>query len=166
MDSIPARRIQFSVATALCVITAVSILCVVARWERGIPYGAILPGVLFVASCYVGRRVESPEMAWGLFAIAWMVTLVGIVHSQIHCFGLISGVMIASNIQRCLLHEFGTGVVLPLFLSLPAVYLAIKASKGTRSYARKWMIACAVIGLVDVTVLTILVGLVRRYAWP
>ncbi len=174
MDSKPARRFQFSVVTALCLVTAVAILCALTRWEGGFPYGAVLPGILFVAACYFARWERPPELAWGFFAIAWTVALIGVVTSQIRCFGVesvepLSGVGIsefAARCQACLFQEYVSGVALPLFLSLPAAYLAIKASRGTRSYARKWMIACAIIGLADVTALTILIGFLFRSAWP
>jgi hypothetical protein len=59
------RRIQFSIATLLFLITGVAILCVLAKWERTFPYWTILPGILFVCACRCARRRKSADLAWG-----------------------------------------------------------------------------------------------------
>ena len=82
-------RFQFSIATAFSVITTVAILCFLTRLERTFPHWTILPGGFFVAACLVARWRRPPDVAWGLFAIAWLIALMDVVKCLIWCFGFI-----------------------------------------------------------------------------
>lgn len=159
-------KFQFSITTAFCVITAIAIICNIARWEQAFPYWTILPGIFFVAFCFVARWYKLPELAWGLFTIAWLVALIDVVDCLIRSFQVIDGSPPVSVLQHGYLLAYGSTLALPFFLSLPAVYLAIKVSKGSRSYARKWIIVCSIVGLIDVTLLTVWLILFIGYTWP
>ena len=159
-------RLQFNIATLFFVITTVAILCFVARLERIFPYWTVLPGCLFVAGCFVARRHKSPDLVWGLFGIAWLVALMDVVKRLILCFAFISGPPSASEMQHALARVYISTLAFPCFLALPATYFAVVASRGARSYGRKWIIACLILGFVDVTVLTVWPVIVIEHTWP
>lgn len=160
------QRFQFSILTAFYVITAIAVLCFLGRWEGVFPYWTIVPGFFFVASCLVSRYRRSPDLAWGLFAIAWLISLIAVVNSLTRCFNVFDGLPSESELQHGFVLAYVSGLAIPLFLSLPAISLAIRASKGVRSYSRKWIIMCSMIGLADVTVLTIWLILFIGYTLP
>ena len=149
-------RFQFSIATAFCVVTTIAILCLLAVWTGIFPYWTILPGLFFGAACFVARSRISPDLAWGLLGIAWFTALLYTASGLEQCFNCISGKPRAFDLQYGFFLAYGPVLALPFFVSLPAIYLSMKASKGTRSHARKWLISCWIVGLVDVTVLTVL----------
>lgn len=159
-------RFQFSIATALCFITAVAILCFLGRWEQTFPHWTLLPGTFLVAACWAARRRKSPDLAWSLFAIAWLIASIQVVECLIECFSFLSGTPPASDLQRGFVIAYVSNFALPLFLSLPAAYLAIKGSHGSRFYARKWIILGSMVAFVDVTVLTVWLVVFIRYTWP
>jgi hypothetical protein len=159
-------RFQFSIATAFCFITAVAILCFLGRLERTFPHWTLLPGTFLVAACWAARRRESPDLAWSLLAIAWLIASIQVVECLIECFSVLSGSPPASELQRGFVIAYVSNVALPLFLSLPAVYFAIRGSHASRSYARKWIILCSIVAFVDVTVITIWLVVFIGYTWP
>lgn len=160
------QRFQFSIATAFCAITAIAILCALARWAGVFPSWTIVPGSLLVASCLVSRRCQSPDLAWGLFTIAWLIALIDVLNCLCRCFCSLGGPPPASELQHGFVLAYVSGLAIPFFLSLPAIPLAIKASRGIRSLGRKWIIVCSVVGLADVTVLTVWLILFIGYTWP
>lgn len=154
-------RIQFRLFTVFYVTTAVAILCVLWRqWYVSLP-SAILSPALFVAAWWVARRGASPDLAWGLFAIGWLVAAIVCVNDLYD-----TTFYICPTQPNMILtwDEYGSSFVfgylcnftLPLYLSLPTVYLASKSSRGFRSSGRRWIILSAIVAFVDVTLLTIL----------
>ncbi len=160
------QRFQFSILTAFYVITAIAILCILTRWEGVFPHWTVVPGFFFVASCFVSRYRQSPDLAWGLFAIAWLIALIDVVNSVVRCFEVMGGPPSASELQHGFIFAYVSRLALPLFLSLPTVSLTIRASRGVRSCGRKWIITCSIVGLADVTVLTIWLILFIGYTLP
>lgn len=160
------QRFQFSILTAFFVITAIAILCVLARWQGVFPYWTIIPGLFFVASCFVSRYRQSSDLAWGLFTIAWLIALIDVIDLHICSFRFLSGPPSESELQHGFILAYVSGLALPFFLSLPAISLAIKASRGIRSCGRKWIIIGSIVGLADVTVLTIWLILFIGYTLP
>jgi hypothetical protein len=133
--------------------------------ERTFPHWTILPGAIFVSACFVARRRTSPDLAWGLFTIAWLIALIQATRSLLLSIAVISGPPPVSELQRGLLTAYVSNLALPLFLSLPAACYAIKGSRGARSYGRNWIIVCSLVGLIDVTVLTVSLFVVIGYTW-
>lgn len=149
-----AARFQFSLATALCFIAAVAILCAMRVLVGGFSFWVLPPGAFLAAACWAARRRDSSELAWGLIAIAWLFASTRVVECLIGSLGYLGGPPSASQLRRDFITSYVYNFALPLFLSLPAAYLATKGSLATRSYARKWIILCPIVAVVNITVLT------------
>jgi hypothetical protein len=104
-------------------------------------------------------------LAWGLFTIAWLIALIQATRSLFFSISVISGTPPAAHLQRGFLIAYVSNLALPFFLSLPAACYAIKGSRGSRSCSRKWIIVCSLVGLIDVTVLTVSLFVLIGYTW-
>ena len=158
-------RPQFTLSTAFWGLTAIAILCAVARWERAFPYWTVVPAAILVLACVIARRNRLPDLAWGLISIAWLITLIDVTNSLIKSFGILGGPPPAHEMQTRFWHAYGAAVALPAFLTFPAVYWAAKASVGSSSRARKWLIAGPMIALADSTLVTGFLVILIGYAW-
>jgi len=158
-------RFQFSIAAAFCVVTSVAILCALARWERGIPYWAFPPAVLFVLSCLAASARKTADLVWSLFTVAWLVALIDAVDATIDSFGILGGPPKAWEMQARFVYAYVSRTALPLFLSVPSIHLGRKNSAGSFSAGTKWLIGCAIVGFADVTLLTTLLVLLMPCFW-
>lgn len=149
-------RFQFSVATALCIITSVVILCLFARLGDASPHWTIFPCAILFSACLFSRRRISPDLTWCLFTITWLNALIQAMRSMIFSFD-VGGCKppSASDFQRALLIAYVSNLALPLFLSFPAACYVFRGPRGPHFSGRKWLIVCSVVGLIDVTVLTV-----------
>ena len=161
-DALDKFRLQFTLSTAFWGLTAIAILCAVARWERAFPYWTVVPAAVLVFACVIARRSRLPDLAWGLISIAWLITLIDVTNSLIESFG---GPPRAHEMQTRFWHAYGSAVALPAFLTFPAVYWAAKASVGSSSRARKWLIAGPMIAFADSTLVTGFLVILIGYAW-
>ena len=113
----------------ICGITAVAILCFVGRLEGAFPYRTLPSAALLVLACLAARRRKSPDLAWSLFAIGWLIAIVNVVHCLFECFNVLGGLPRAAELQRDFMVAYVSNLALPLFLSLPAVQLAATGSR-------------------------------------
>jgi hypothetical protein len=150
---------QFSLAAVFYAVTAVAIFYGAWRWFGPPSLWTALPVVLFVVACTVARRGDSPDAPLTLIAIAWCVTLYEVVDSQTSCFASI-GPLRPADIRECLFACYGSGIALPLFLTVPALHMTWKHCRRRPSRTAVFVIACAVVAFVDVTTSTILVCLI------
>jgi hypothetical protein len=157
---------QFSITTAFCTITTVGILCAIGRFET---YSSLslFPAVFLVASCWVARRHKSSDLAWSLFTIAWLIALINGAGCLVGAFSINGGGgPSVFEMQRRFMIAYVSKLSLPGFLSIPAAYLAIQHSKFPPSMIVKWFVIVAMIGLVDVTLITLWLVLLIGYNWP
>ena len=159
-------RLQFSLAAIFCVVTSIAILCALARWERTFPYWTIPPAVMFLFSCFAACHWRSADLAWSLFAVGWLITLIDAVDTTIDSFAILGAPPKTSEMQLRFVYACVSRIALPLFLSIPSVYLARRCSTGVTSPATKWLIGCAAAAFLDVTLLTTLLVLFVSLGWP
>jgi hypothetical protein len=149
------RRMQFSTATLFFLITATALLCAIAKLEHIIPYWIILPCILLACACHCAYRRKPADLTWGLIAIGWLVALFEMCRDFIRIFNvlMLSEPSPAHEIQQYLGLLYASHAAFYIFVSIPPVYLAIKASKTTTSHGRKWLVLSPIVGVVDATVL-------------
>jgi len=61
-------------------------------------------------------------------------------------------------IGLCLRQTYWLALLLPLALSILTGWLLIQASRHSRTVARKWLILCPLLGLLDGAILTLAIG--------
>ena len=168
MDSPPSLRFQFELSTLLWLMGAVGVFLFVWRWMVYFPYWLVFPSGMFLVTWIVAKRNYPPDLIWGLFAISWCLANRTITKGIISSFMIIGGSPSLLEMEVSILSDgYGSTVILPLYLSLPIVSLAWRASRGTKSHARKWLILCSVIGLLDATTLAVsIVVFLKLSNWP
>ncbi len=145
-------RFQFSLAAVFYAFTACAVVCFIGRWDLSYTKWALLTGAFLLAAGYAAKRRSEPELAWGLLAIAWYIALIGSVNGLVGSF---SNPPKLIEFQRCFAMAYVCSLAMPLLLSWPVVYLAARNSRGSRSSARKWIIAGPIVGLIDVTLVIV-----------
>ncbi len=153
------KSATFSIATLFWLTAAVAVhfsVCNVERiepWWHPIPivYNLIL-AASFVAACYVAKRYQNADLAWSLIAIGWLVAGVLLAEAHTH-MGMLIGMPSVATARQEILRRFVVYMAVPLTISAPAIYLAMRAP-ATRSRARKWIIATAIIAVLNCVLLT------------
>jgi hypothetical protein len=157
--------IQFSLATTFLAVTAAAVLLCLIRIEGGFPYWTVLPAGIFIASHGAAHR-ESMDLAWGLSAIAWLVSLAEITRATIFCFDLLSHPPRGDEVGNSILRVYGSGILLPLFFSALIAMRAWSSSEAVKSSSWQWSAACAILALVNVSAAVVSIAILVKYAFP
>ncbi len=151
----PAKPVNFSLATLFWLTAAVAVHVAMTKWERipawhpsPIIYNLVL-AASFVAACYVAKRYQNADLAWSLIAVGWLIAGVLLMEALPDCFAYSGEGMLTSDeaLRRIGVWFFiFTGI--PFTLSVPAIQLAWRVSRAP-SLSRKWMVATVVIAVSD-----------------
>lgn len=159
-------RFQFDLMTLFWLTGAVAIFFFLWRWQIHFPYWTVVPGLFLLAAWFVASRKHSPDLAWGLFAIGWCWCLQDTAHAFISSGMILGGPPSVEEMQERYLAVYTSSVMLPLYLTFPIVLRATRASLRSYSHARKWLVVCPIVGLLNVTLLTIFLHVFIGLTWP
>jgi len=147
---------QFRLSTALVLMNAVAILFAAARWHRAFPSSELLAAAFFVAACISAQQKRPAGLAWGLMTIGWLVVLAFATHWQNTAFDVMSGPPPVEEMRARFLRTFGEALSVPLFLSLPAIYLIHKSAGRCTARVRNLFLGCVSIAILDAALITVL----------
>ncbi len=118
------------------------------------PLCSFVPTLFLISACIAARGYRSPNTAWELITIGWLILILKLADSHVGAFQFI-GTPNSFALQWDIKYGSICLLSLPSFITIPAVYFAIQASVNTRSNTRKWIWASAVIAAVDGLMLTL-----------
>jgi len=160
---------RYSLATLFWIITAIAVQSSVSwghRWHPVLLAHDMFHASFFVAACITARRAL-PVLAWSLIAIGWLTTTVDVVNGITRCFQIInsSGEFPVGEgiILYGVTHAYFPVIALPACLTIPAAFLAMRATENTTSVVWKWMLAAAVVAWTDCTLAAVATVIVFEY---
>jgi hypothetical protein len=161
----PRLRIRFNLATALCAITVIALLCGVACWERDLLYRTVVPSILVATSCSAAHRPNNADLCWSLWSAAWLIAGLYFVSYVFDQFNVL-GYPTSRDRRGLFLLGYVSINVVPAFLSIPAIFLAIRKATGQPSSARKYIVATGVLAIINMTISVVLLELLFQYDFP
>jgi hypothetical protein len=164
-SSRPWLRFRFNSATAMCVITAIAIVCALANWMHCIPYQTVLPSILVATSWCLFSQRKSADLAWSLWSAAWLIAAL---HFLFLAFDQFNVLGYATSHDRSGLFMLGYVSIdmLPAFLSVPAITVAIRKNTEPRTKSRKYIVAIGVLAIIDMTLSVLVLELLFQYDFP
>ncbi len=161
-------RCQFTIRELLLATTAISLMLAWLTWlipRMGLwaiypgPWGFVSLGILSYA-WFVLWGHNGSSRAWTLIVLAWYIALANTA-SPMFAAGYTFVPPSDTDrqfAQKAVHYCLVSGITLPLFFTIPLVYVVLTRGKGRTSATVKWLLVSLAIPLLDIALLTVLLS--------